>query len=236
MSKMHHFLLTRFNTRAPWFQTYPGITPTWLEHRFRLFERFCVPSVAAQQASYDWLVFCDNRTPPAFRTRLSCLASRGLFFPVYVEGILRDSDIALEVHRRMRADTEILVSTRLDNDDGICKDYVKRVQQAVRDDRSDFVNFPLGLQWHRGRFYVWLEPSNPFVSRIEIRPRLTADWRPGTVFCDVGHRDLADVAPLRQIWSPPAWLQVIHDRNLANVRRGIRWPLRRPPPGVAMER
>ena len=38
---------------------------------------------------------------------------------------------------------------------------------------------------------------------------------------------MSDLGPVRQIASPPLWIQVIHERNAANVQRGIRQSLRR---------
>ncbi len=56
---VQHFLFTRFNLRnESWNSTKnanPVLTEEWLEKRFDLFERFCLPSVKAQiNQNFRW--------------------------------------------------------------------------------------------------------------------------------------------------------------------------------------
>jgi hypothetical protein len=44
-----------------------------------------------------------------------------------------------------------------------------------------------------------------------------------TVWCR--HPELSRFAPIRQIESEPAWLQVVHEANLSNDVKGIREPI-----------
>lgn len=40
----------------------------WLEHRFELFERFCLPSIQNQTIkSFHWIVLFDSSTPDRFK-------------------------------------------------------------------------------------------------------------------------------------------------------------------------
>ena len=50
MENYSHFIITRFNLNlyAQDKHDLPTRTDRWLEHRFEVFERYCLPSVAAQ--------------------------------------------------------------------------------------------------------------------------------------------------------------------------------------------
>jgi hypothetical protein len=212
---------------------YTGLDDEWLERRFDMFERFCIPAVAAQKVRFDWLVFFDDETPGHLRDRLDPFVQSNLLEPIYVEGPLFDRVIAAEVLTRLRSDTQILITTRVDSDDGIRSDYLWRIQRTALRAQDGFLNFPLGVQWWGGRCYLCLDASNAFISRVETRSP-DSTWEPQTVFCDIGHDRLIRDARVRQVLSPPAWLVTIHDTNMESVQRGIRWPLRRPPQAVAL--
>ena len=63
MENFSHFLITRFNLNR---------TARWLEHRFEVFERYCLPSVAAQTATdFRWLCLFDAATPEPYRRRIA---------------------------------------------------------------------------------------------------------------------------------------------------------------------
>jgi hypothetical protein len=226
-----HFLLTRLNSRLGWIQDYQGLDPEWLESRFALFERFCIPAVAAQAVQFEWLVFLDHETPTSFRDRLEPFIRSRLLTPIFVEGPLTDRLAVAEVRARVSPDAEVVITTRLDSDDGVRSDYLSRVQSKALAVGEGFLNFPVGVQWRAGRCYACVEASNPFISRVERR-RPDSGWAPDTVFCDVDHDNLIRVFPVRQVLSPPAWLQVVHGKNVEREKRGIRWPLRRPPSAI----
>lgn len=230
----HHFLLTRLNARLTYLEAYHGLDEGWLERRVGLFERFCIPTVAAQRAGFDWLVFCDSETPGSFRDRIDRLAGSSLFTPIYHEGPMSDRDIRGEVHARLSPEAQVLITTRLDSDDGIRNDYLLRIQRAGPRTRDGFLNFPLGLQWREGPCYLCFDVSNPFISRLETRPSGGA-WNPETVFCGIGHHDLIHTGRVRQVLYPPAWLQCVHGANTEPWVHGVRWPLRRPPPGIDLD-
>ena len=66
MENFSHFLITRFNLNLYERDKHaaPTRTARWLEHRFEVFERYCLPSVAAQTATdFRWLCLFDAATP-----------------------------------------------------------------------------------------------------------------------------------------------------------------------------
>ena len=66
--------------------TLPTRTERWLEHRFEIFERYCLPSVAAQTSrNFTWLCLFDAATPESCRRRIGgyksvCPQFRSVFY------------------------------------------------------------------------------------------------------------------------------------------------------------
>lgn len=73
MKSFEHLIITRFNLNlyARDKHDAPTRTERWLAHRFEVFERYCLPSVAAQtNPNFRWLCLFDAATP-----RLTAAAS-----------------------------------------------------------------------------------------------------------------------------------------------------------------
>lgn len=210
-----HLLLTRFS--AVFRGGLPPAEDEWLWSRLELFERVCLPSVTAQTAPVTWLVFFDDRCPDGFRGRVETLAG-DTFVPVWThERFATAGPAAAGEH----ASGTHLITTRLDSDDAIAADFCARVQAEFAGQELLYVSFPRGLQVDRqGRVYRYAYPSGPFLSLIERRP-----WggAPRTVFGGGGlHRRARTLGPLREVQSPPMWLQIVHGGNIANGIRGVR--------------
>lgn len=198
-----------------------GLDATWLEHRFDLFERLCLPAMGVQKATVTWLVFFDALTPTDFMVRAenyhTAVSSLEI---VIVDGRLTDTRIAQYVRARLPGAEVRLCTTRLDNDDAIATRYLARVQAEARSGQVPrFINFPLGYQWYDNGLYLWIDRANPFVSFVEtVAPGTT----PQTVMCDRAHSEIRAVASVQQVIASPAWVQVVHSRNVANTLRGVR--------------
>src|ERR1700735_3717087 len=89
--KSEHVILTRFNVRYEEDSAVPsiGVDPGWLQERFRLFEKYCLPSVLGQtDQNFRWLLFFDRATPEPFATRARALAvTRAGIFPVFCDAL-----------------------------------------------------------------------------------------------------------------------------------------------------
>ena len=164
MARIQHLLLTRFNVPHPAYardkRGAAARTPEWLEHRFGLFETFCLPSVRAQ----------------------------------------------------VDAETEFLITSRVDNDDALARDALGTVRRAFQEQTREFINLESGCILARGAVYRALLPCNPFLSLIERRgpePWLTV-W-------GVDHDRAREIGPVRNLRDRPYWLQVVHERNLTNA-------------------
>jgi hypothetical protein len=202
-----HVLLTRFNVRLDESARVPD--DAWMRDRLARFEALTVPSVQSQTARPDaWLVFCDAESPRWLATRLGAIDGVS---PVPVSGPF-GPDVACHAVDTLECGGT-MITTRLDSDDVIGVDYLAAIREAAAEGEG-FVNFTHGLQLAERRLYRRSDPSNAFISLVE-RPPLR------TVFIGKHHR-LAAQGPVRQVRSPPQWLQIIHGGNIANVARGIR--------------
>jgi len=203
-----HVLITRFNVRIQWQYTFRGCDPDWLAERFRLFDRYCFPSVVAQtNANFVWLVFFDAETPEPFRSRLHQYAQFEPFQPIFVREFSRD------VFREALAglgylDRPFLITSRLDNDHALARDYIDRVQKAFTPQDRTFINFPTGLILRHGALFQGRDPHSHFVSLIEKSQDAL------TVY--VNHSRIMEYGSVVQLDGPPAWLEVRHPGRLTD--------------------
>lgn len=214
MDGFEHLLLTRFNVPHYRYRHDKRATPVrteaWLAHRWRLFERFCLPSIRGQEAvDFTWLIFFSDETPAPYRERIAAHAAAGYFRPLYVA----DFEAALtEARRQVQPTTRWLVTTRLDNDDALHRRALATIQTAFRGQALEFLNLLNGCILRGHRVFRATMPENPFCSLIERR---TAEGFRTTWF--ERHDRISAAAPVRNVETAvPCWLQVVHERNLVN--------------------
>lgn len=224
-----HLLLTRFNIDSGDAADY-RLNDAYLKVRFELFERYCLPSVQNQtNQNFIWLLLLDENTPNDYKDRIKLYQKKcNRITPVYLPTHL---DNANEVYARIgqeyALDVDFLVTTRLDNDDALHKDYVKDVQKIVLESnswRTTVISFMRGLQLYEKRDIAFrLEyVSNHFVSLIEPTS--------GSVRSALGydHTKITKNFPCI-IKKQLRWLEVVHDTNVVNnfspsLHPRIYWP------------
>ena len=224
--KFRHAIITRFNVRyrETAHKEAKGVNPLWLAERFDLFESYCLPTVLAQSCQeFVWFIYFDSATPPTFveraqRARAGRDNIRLIFCDFYDQALL-ERDLKGE----WLPEPEWLLTTRLDNDDGLRRDFVQRLHDTLRFSGTEALNFPTGVVYTGHRTYLYCHESNAFLSLLEP----FAGFK--TVLC-VQHLEMPKIASVRQIEGDPAWLQVIHQSNISNRVRG-----RRIPAGSALE-
>lgn len=206
LSPFQHVVLTRFNTRIP---GKPPASDDWLRARLDLMKETLLPAMSGQTVSPDrWLVLCDAGSPDWFKCEVTD-DLRGVGEPVWVEDGFDPSIV------QPYASSPWLITTRVDNDDCVSTEYIRRIQNQF-DFTRKFINFPYGLQYERGWTYHRVDMSNAFISLVE-----RSDSPIATVFID-GHHLLKRHGKLKQVWAPPMWMQIVHGGNVANVVRGVR--------------
>jgi len=227
MHKFNHFLLTRFNVRLNPGDTGYGLelggSTQWLTRRFELFDQFCYPSIRGQSnQNFKWLVFFDTDTPDTFKEQIKTYCQWENFMPIYI------NKFSLEIIRENLAsyltdDPEYLITTTLDNDDALCKDYIQIIQDNFQNQKFELLNISSGYIWDtsNGNIYLRWTANNPFMSLIEAIEGFQTIWvEPHNNYYDLYHK----TGQLRQISTQPAWLQVVHGGNLYNRVNGIRQP------------
>jgi len=208
MLDFHHVLMTRFNVKMNWHYQFRGHDPAWLEERFRLFERYCFPSVQNQTVrDFIWLVFFDADTPHLYRNRLEEFRCLPCFQPVFVAHF--DRDVFRETLATMGLlSRPWLITSRLDNDDAIPANYIERVQNSFDRQKRCFINFRYGLILQQNRLYLGIDPKSHFVSLIEE----SSD--PLTVY--VNHTLIHDYGRVVQLDGLPGWLENRHPKRLTD--------------------
>lgn len=204
-----HYLVTRFNIHERQWRTIDKnkkrvCDDAWMDDRFRLFIRYCAPSVAAQTCeNFKWLILFHHKTAQKWRDIVDVLAEEYSFHPLYV-GLnwLRE----LQAYLGGRSH-QWLITTRLDNDDAIAPGYLEQVQATFARQKLTFVDAPLGYRLNETGLYEHDEAFNPFMSLIERGTRKSV--------LHVAHGRA--VHKFKHIRLPGRrWLQVIHSRNYIN--------------------
>jgi len=213
-----HVILTRFNVPTMGREADVRAKTGWLDRRFDLFERFCLPSVAGQtRRDFSWLIYFDTRTPAPFRARIAEAQRRFPFIALFRDALPLE-DVRADVSAHLPTGKGRVLTTRLDNDDALARDFVARVQDvgATHPTGTAF-NFPTGFAWRKGWVFGARDESNPFASVVEDALEFQTIWaRP--------HAVLGEAFRLIQIEDGPAWLQVIHGDNVTNRIKGRQRP------------
>ncbi|MEM1002532.1 MAG: glycosyltransferase [Bacteroidota bacterium] len=216
-----HFLITRFNLRyKEWSATKNGINVTssdWLNKRFELFNAFCLPSVLNQSnKNFKWIICFDIDTSPKFKSIIKELSEEHFFIiPVFIDdGYNSITVLRKTIEDNQKTDNEYLITSRLDNDDSIHKDFIRGIQNAFDPKEGlviDLVNgYQLMLPKNRKTLAIrrMRTPYNHFLSLVEstsyfntIFQKWHLDWK---------------VNITKTVESDGLWLQVIHDSNLVN--------------------
>ncbi|WP_442678710.1 glycosyltransferase [Sphingomonas sp. ASY06-1R] len=214
---MLHVVLTRFNIASPGREAPIRNSPGWLDRRFELFERYCLPSVASQSIdNFAWIIYFDHNTPERFRKRITSAQSEFNFTARYVEYF--DGNMApADVNALDQPSNGLVVTTRLDNDDAIARNFLARVQEAATLATDGTVlNFTNGLALREGRLYTAVDFSNPFTSLVE------RGSGPARTIWAAKHHELHQRWNIQQVGGAPAWLQVVHGENVTNRIKGRR--------------
>jgi Putative rhamnosyl transferase len=228
MPQLEHFVLTNFNVsrndasrdrdnRPVDRDGDPVRTPEWLEERFALFERFCLPSLLGQTClDFTWLMGYDAvGTPPEQLRRLRAHEASFENLRLVEEPISFRQAIADSVNTRGRR----LLTTRLDSDDALHRTAIGVLQRHAGGGDPEFLNLPLGYCYSHpdGRIRLLRHESNHFLSLAE-----NGDGGPPRTALRVSHNAASTFAPVRQIGERPSWLQVIHGCNMQNSFGGAR--------------
>jgi hypothetical protein len=210
-----HILLTRFNLPSEGAESFVRRREGWLRSRVELFERYCLPSVEKQTAtSFHWIIYFDPQSPEWLKSRVKHLARNSSFVPIYrarvsPQELLQDlRDVSGAQHRK-------LMTTNLDNDDGLSSDFVQRLHDVPTGANRTAVYLVRGLIRSGNRVYLRTDRSNAFCSVRE-------EWDSAQTCWATWHNLLGKSMDVVRVGGDPAWLQVIHGSNVSNRTKGRR--------------
>lgn len=207
-----HYLLTCFNVNRGIDRENKRNSLEYLENRPSLFENITVPSVKNQSCSdFYWFVFFDINTPNKFKNKINDLAKLANFTPHYIESFKNTAEI---IKQQLKPKTEYLVTTNLDNDDAIAEDFVKIIQDNLKQEKLYFINLLLGYTISEQGLFMREYYSSPFHT---LAQKLDQE----VMTCiDVPHHFLRQLhkknISVYNVAYKPVWLQVVHDSNLRN--------------------
>lgn len=210
-----HVLLTRFNLPSKGYESLIRSQEGWLRGRMGLFERYCLPSIRNQSdKNFKWIIYFDPESPKWLMDRIREINSDGVFSPVF-RAEVTGSELIDDIDRVVGRRNDYLLTTNLDNDDGLAADFVSRIRSVEPSVGSVAVYLTHGLIRSGTGAYLHADPDNAFCSVLAPWSELKtcwADW----------HNLLGRSMPAVRLGGPPAWLQVIHGSNVSNRVHGRR--------------
>ena len=219
----NHVLITHFNLDYSKFYDTNKVpagqykNPEWLEKRFYLFEKYCLPTVNAQtNKNFVWFCTFHKDTPEPFMSKIKeyekiCPQMKIFFADEY----LAYSKNISELIRNNTSAKKYIVTTRLDNDDGISCDYIDKIQKNLYQSHNYFIDFWYGYIYDEQNDVLYYKKSrrNPFSTRVELYDNFET-------IRSVPHDSIGEYGDVYTIKTEPVWLQVIHGKNILNKAEG----------------
>lgn len=227
---MFHAIITRFNLSIKYNGSIGNVDgidtcrdENYLSNRFDIFEKYTFPSVIGQSCKeFKWVVMFHEETPEKFKEKIKELekSGRGIFVPLYMnEEECTKASIILNAYLKKQAENRgetIVVTTRMDNNDAIHRDYVKKIQEIVlkngKNQDSYYIDFANGLQWipSKGFLRKYYYPKNHFLSLVTPVKKLRNALEFAHTFIDKEYELCQGKT------SEPMWLEMIHTLNFMN--------------------
>lgn len=211
MNHPKHILITRMNVE--WNISRPveeRNDPSFLSHRFEIFEKTCYPSVNSQtNKNFIWFMLLDAQAPNEFRQRVEHYSSNPRIIPIYIKN--KDTlleTVRTEINARLVDSTTHLITTNLDSDDSVSKNFIESVQNQFQNQDFEFINFPFGYMYRfiDETLYLrdWL--TAPCHTLIEKRENFETAIK-------YEHSEITQYNT-RQVITKPIWLMTVHGKNV----------------------
>jgi hypothetical protein len=221
--KFTHYLITRFNVPVNnWNKDKAGqpvLDTQWMQNRLELFAKYCVPTIARQtENNFIWLVFCDEMTDPLHRDRIQNLV--GHLPQAQIRWVSDFNHLLTDVKAFLSlAKTPYVITSRMDNDDGIGPDFIADVQEHFVEQDMTIINFTKGILYdHTKRVLTEIKDSqrNHYGSLIE-----TATGKELVTVVGYPHGKPPAGSHIINVHTRFAWLKIIHQRNMVSKTNGI---------------
>lgn len=221
--KFTHYLITRFNVPVKnWEKDKAGnrvLDQAWLEERIMIFRKYCVPTIANQlEKNFIWLIYCDVNTPPGYLSAIRQAVSEIAGATIR---LVREFDhLMIDLRQLLSEDpSPFVITSRMDNDDGLGKEYIRSVQEAFTLQDKTLLNFLHGIIYDSEN-HIMTELRNAslnhFTSLIESRP-MDSEYLTVLGF---SHTQPPAQIVIQNLHTPKAWLKIIHGRNMNSRIKG----------------
>lgn len=219
------YIITRFN--LPIYKSIPVFNKdkygnlvnneSWLINRFKLFETYCLPSLANQiYKDFTWLCLFDIDTDEKWKIKIEkyyniCSNFRACYLNLEETNNLTNylSDFIVDDIKNLNISH--VVTVRLDNDDSLniymLDELIKKLSNSLI---SGFYSFRYGIQYFTENNSIkgYYFQNNHFLARLEKRDKSFK-----TVM-DCDHTQVN----IQRIFNnkTPMWAEIVHDSNIVN--------------------
>lgn len=216
---MVHFLVTRFNLKVDEWkvdrENKPILNDDWLAHRFELFQKYCLPSVKNQNnQNFKWLVFFDNTTPEYYIKLIHSIKEDYVnFTPFFIDGNkeLNTSIVGYVQRQDKLSSEELIITTRIDNDDIIHQDFIKEIQELGKEENMVVdlrCGYQMVLDGMMKEIRVSSQEFNPFLSIVQLKTNYISIFSKDHPAWKSENNVIVSKKRL--------WIQLIHGRNKLN--------------------
>jgi hypothetical protein len=175
--RIEHYIITRFSIYTGGKSFNGDLTRLFdkrrLETRFLIFETFCLPSILGQTSkNFIWIILIDPLLPKPYLKRLKdAVKGHSMIHLVkYLPHINLNSLSFIEKYVG-KISTKYVITTRLDDDDALSSDFVKRIQQDCQKRKNKdllFISYPKGLHWRPNKKAKYGIFSNTYYESIAL--------------------------------------------------------------------
>ena len=221
---MNVFILTRFNIRLWWNHDksrVPVQTAEWLDERFRLFEKYTLPSVKAQDyQGLHWICLFDDQTPEKYRSRIAGYGVKCSFDACFVSEL--EAQHFQDIFRKRikeLADVadEDLLTIYLDSDDCLRNNYISDlISQTKCNTYNTVFSYIYGIQYYEeNNLAVRIPyPNNHFLAYYErMNDNIRTVW--GFWHFSIFRYKKVNIVTVKN-GDMPMWIEVIHQCNVDN--------------------
>ncbi len=212
-TNLNHIILTRFNLPSFGHESIVRAKEGWLRNRVELFNTYCLPSVKAQSCkNFRWIIYFDPESPAWLMDHIEQWKQSGFIVPIFRASVSRTQLIS-DIHSIVEQPTLPLITTNLDNDDGLANDFIARLQQVTCRQPRTALYLANGIIKSNGKTFLRRDLRNAFCSVRENGADPVTCWA-------AYHNRLGLEMQEEIVYGAPAWLQVIHGENVSNRVQG----------------
>lgn len=186
MEDTYHYIITKFNipklginfgSKREEDKNGNAIDEIWLEDRFQLFDKYCFPSLLYQTChNYKWLLGFDINIPSSYKSRIENYKIKlPNIYPIFVTDFddFRKKTYQF-IHNEIKLNnliksSSILITSRLDNDDALCNNYIEEIQKQAFLNIGKIIDFPLGYRYsvEKGICSKYRMEGTHFLSKVD---------------------------------------------------------------------